>query len=377
MRRVLFAASVVLLLVLGTVPGSAASTATYTVTLDGLAPKGDNWSFLRFFPASVTVHRGDVVDAAWAGAGTPHTATVVPDQYPERWRRQNQAPGDPWALVVPDAAAGGDDNELVINPAVLAPSDPTCGASASTPCAFDGSSVVNSGFAFGDPSNEPAFYVKMDAPAGTYSFVCLVHPGMDLTVNVVDQGASAPTPAQIGAKASRQFNKATKIWGELADRQAQTVVSGHIDAGHKVFTLWAGGFSHNVSADEFPDTPITVRVGDSVQVLGNFEIHTATIPSGSVDSVPFTVSQCEVAGADTPAAGPQDCADPSQFQVALNPQAIAPTASLALSAPGAFVNSGLISAPSSTVFTAEKPGTYTIVCLVHGPAMSTKVKVVS
>ncbi len=375
MRKAFFVVAAALL-VLGAVPGAQAAPATYTVKLDGLAPKGDNWSFLRFFPASLTVHRGDVVDAAWAGAGTPHTATVVPDRYPERWRRQNQGPGDPWSFVVPDSAAGGDDNELVINPAVAAPSDPTCGSSASTPCAFDGSSVVNSGFEFGDPTNEPAFFVKMDAPAGTYSFVCLVHPGMDLTVHVVSGGASAPTPAQVSARGARQFKKATQVWGEQADHQAQTVVSGHVDAGHKVVTLWAGGYSHNVSADEFPDTPITVRVGDSVQILGNFEIHTATIPASSVDSVPFVTTQCEVAGADTPATSPADCADPTQFQIALNPQAIAPTASLALSNPNTFVNSGLVSAPSSTVFTAEKAGTYTIVCLVHGPAMSTKIKVI-
>jgi hypothetical protein len=46
-------------------------------------------------------------------------------------------------------------------------------------------------------------------------------------------------------------------------------------------TIWAGGFWNQVSADEYPDRKIHLRVGDSLRVLGNFEIHTATFPKKS------------------------------------------------------------------------------------------------
>jgi hypothetical protein len=111
-------------------------------------------------------------------------------------------------------------------------------------------------------------------------------------------------------------------------------------------------------------------------VNGTEEIHTATFPLSAASTVPFTVSQCEVPGPDIPATSPTDCASPSQFQVAVNNEAIAPTPSNELSDPGAFVNGGLISTGQSSVFRAVNPGTYTMVCLVHGPMMSMTVTVV-
>jgi hypothetical protein len=91
--------------------------------------------------------------------------------------------------------------------------------------------------------------------------------------------------------------------------------------------------------------------------------------------VPFIKPQCEVPGPDIPASSPGDCADPSQFELALNNQAIFPTDSNELSDPDAFVNSGLLAEPGSHTFVAVNPGTYSMVCLVHGPSMSTTVTV--
>ena len=92
----------------------------------------------------LTVDQGDVVDAAWDGTDTPHTATFVPTAHPEQWRADHQGQGGDLSLIVPDSAVGGDDNELVVTPAVAFPSDPSCGTR-SNPCVFDGSSIVNSG----------------------------------------------------------------------------------------------------------------------------------------------------------------------------------------------------------------------------------------
>ena len=66
----------------------------------------------------------------------------------------------------------------------------------------------------------------------------------------------------------------------------------------------------------------------------------------------------------------------AQLELVLNPTVLAPTASNALVDPNAYVNSGLFGSPQSTfTFVAQAPGTYTMVCLVHGPEMSTTITV--
>jgi len=364
-------------------PVAGAVAATYRLQLDAKPPAGEPWSFLRFFPGgTLKVHQGDTVDAAWAGVGTPHTAAAIPAGNANAWRANNQGPGGPtnpatypWALQVPDVAVGGDDDELDLNPAVGGPSDPSCGTSLS-PCAFDGSTVVNSGLQFSDPTNQPQFFVNVTAPAGRYSFVCLLHQGMQVHLQVVDALTSIPTPDDVAATAKEQVREARANDGVIADDLAQTVKRTQ-DGDHTRVTIWAGGFWNQVSADEYPDRTIRMHVGDRLRVLGNFEIHTATFPKRSARTVPFVVTQCEVAGPDTPASSPADCTAPTDFQVVFNTQAIIPTASNALRTRHGFVSSGLLVWGTSHDFVAARPGTYTFVCLVHGPQMSDTVVVSS
>ena len=362
-------------------PASAGVGAQFRIQLDARPPVGQPWSFLRYFPRTLSVHQGDVVDAAWAGAGTPHTATAIPSGNPDAWRANNQGPGGPqdpsiypYALQVPDVTVGGDDNQIDLNPAVAAPSDPTCGTSGN-PCTFDGSSVVNSGFQFSSPGSQPSFFVHVTAPVGSYAFVCLVHPGMQLQLNVAGGGTSIPDPTAVAAKVTHQVKHARRFDGPIADALAQTKIKTAIPHRHFRYTISAGGFWQGVSADEYRDNGLSVQVGDRIRVLGNFEIHTATFPKSSVNSVPLITTQCEVAGPDTPATSPADCASPTDFQIAFNSTAVLPTANRKLSSPSRFVNSGLLANPGLRTFVASRPGTYTMVCLVHGPSMSMNVTV--
>jgi plastocyanin len=347
---------------------SATQPATYTVQVDGQPPVGEPWDFLRFFPGGIRVHQGDVIDAAWAGSDAPHTATVVPSSDPESWRAANQGPGGPYEFTVPDSQLGGDDQEADINPSVLNPSSFTCGIQ-SSPCDFSGSGVVTSGFQSSNPAAQPSFFVKIDAPVGTYSFLCLVHPGMEILLHVARPSTSIPTPRQVDNTSAKQFANATAVDAETADAQAQQVAIQPIAGGHTRYTIHAGGFFHQVTANEYPDQPLTMSVGDKLMVKGNLEIHTATFPGDSYATVPFIVTECEVPGPDTPASSPADCASPADFRVALNSQAVIPTGPR-LTDTTAFVNSGLLTKPGSFTFVAKAPGTYTFVCLVHGPSMS-------
>jgi plastocyanin len=361
---------------------TAAAPAMYRVQLDARPPVGEPWSFLRFFPRTLQVHQGDTVNAAWAGVGTPHTATLVPSGNANAWRATNQGPGGPqdpsqfpWALQVPDGTVGGDDNQIDINPAVAAPSDPSCGSSGN-PCTFDGTGVVSSGFQFSSPGTQPQFFTNVTAPVGSYSFVCLLHPGMQLSLEVVSGSTSIPSPTQVADRTKRQVRHARTVDAPIADDLAQTVKRTPV-GDYTRLTIWAGGFWNQVSADEYPDRALRVHRGDRVRVLGNFEIHTATFPKSSAATVPFTMTQCEVTGPDTPATSPADCGAPTDFQVAFNSTALLPTAKDTLTSPSAFVNSGLVTWGTAHTFVAKQPGVYRFVCLVHGPQMSSTVRVLS
>jgi len=372
--------AVAMAITLAAQPATAAAQ-TYRVQLDARPPVGEPWAFLRFFPGALTVHQGDTVDAAWGGsAGTPHTATLVPGANAVAWRETNQGPGGPqdpsqfpWALQVPDALIGGDDNQVDVNPAVGGPTDPSCGSSGN-PCTFDGTGVVNSGLQFSAPGTQPSFFAQVTAPLGTYSFVCLLHPGMQIPLHVVSGATSIPTPSQVATRTTNQVRHARTVDAEVADDLAQTVKRTPVGANTRI-TVWAGGFWNQVSADEFPDNPIRAHVGDRVRVLGNFEIHTATFPKSSAGTVPFITTQCEVAGPDTPASSPADCVAPTDFQIAFNSKALLPTAKDTLTSPSAFVNSGLVTWGTTHTFIAKRPGTYRFVCLVHGPSMSGTIRV--
>jgi plastocyanin len=327
------------------------------------------------FPHAISVHQGDVIDAAWAGADAPHTAAFVNTTDAEQWRADNQCDGCPWATFVPDSVLGGDDPELDFNPTVNLPSSFTCGSSGA-PCSFDGSAVVNSGVQFSSPGAEPSFFVQVDAAPGTYSMLCLLHPGMEIPLTVRPADKPVPTPNKVSNRAAREVNQSTQVDGAQADAQAQEVTTQGIGGGRIEWTINAGGFSNQVTANEYVDAGLSVHVGDEVTVLGSGEIHTATVPADSVNTVPFLKTQCEVPGPDVPAFDPSECADPSDFQVALNNKALLPAASNALVNPDRYRNSGLLGGPTSSyTFVARAPGTYSVVCLVHGPVMTTTITV--
>jgi plastocyanin len=358
------------------VPAGAVAARTFTVHLDAKPHGGEPWAFLRIFPNAIQVHSGDTIRAGWAGTDTPHTATFVNTDDPESWRAQNQGPGGPYEVSIPDSQIGGDDDENIINPSVLNPDPLGCGTQGA-PCEFDGSSIVNSGLLLpplpGTPS--PSFVTTVTAPVGSYSLLCLLHPGMEIPVDVVSDSQPVPSPKDVQSEAFTQTQQANHVDGVQADALAQQVTVTTHGHGHSLWTISAGGFFNNVTANEYVNTGLTVHVGDRIQVNGNFEIHTATFPADSTDTTPFIEGQCNIPGPNPPAMSPDDCADPTTFIIAFNNAAVIPTANNRLRDPTEFVNSGLLVTPAIATFVARAPGTYTMVCLVHGPEMSTTITV--
>jgi plastocyanin len=155
--------------------------------------------------------------------------------------------------------------------------------------------------------------------------------------------------------------------------QAQEVGSTVLEDGRTQWNLNAGGYSNGVSANEFPDDqPLTVAKGDRIHFSATNEIHTVSFPFGSIFDADkqFITSVCEQTGPDAPASSPFDCASPDDFQLVVSPTVLFPTKSNELVNPGRFVSSGLIVGQQESTFVAARRGTYSYICLIHGPSMS-------
>lgn len=349
--------------------------------MDHAPPAGHNFEYVDYFPRSgVTVHTGDVVSFQWGA--TPdglHTTTLLKD---------GQTPQDAWqstALAVPDAEDG--DGALQLNPTIGAPTLPPPGSGApnacgdaTTPCAFDGSSTLNSGTHPTDGTS--AFTVKINSPAGTtLNFVCLIHPGMAGSLQVVPDSTAASTASDVADAANTQAAQ------DDADARAAAAAAGPatstVDAaGHRTYTAIAGTASQYVEVAEFLPGAMTIGTGDRVtwKTTTIKDIHTVTFPSdtGGADPLPQV---CEGSSTDTPATGPPtSCAGgPSNFEVHFVPGVFGTNS---IASPTQVASSGLLAVapapfPSQTTYSFPTAGRFSFFCHIHENAMKGSVVVQS
>jgi plastocyanin len=345
-------------------PSHARAAATYVVGVDNAAPAGHNFEYTSFFPSSgYSVAPGDVVDFKW-NQGTLdgfHTATII---------KQGDTPQGVYAntpIVVPD----GDDGPgtLQQNPAMLAPSNPSCGNSAANPCAYDGTAQLNSGAAPTGPPND--YFATINVPAGTtVNFLCLTHPGMVGSFTVAAQGTP---PSSVAAQAATQYvaQTASALRAEAAANSAG--VTTNADGTH-TYTMTAGVGVPGVEVDEMLPNNVHIAAGDKVKWTTTTinDIHTVTFPNspaaGAVD--PLFPPICEAGPPDTPANGPPPsfgCANPGLVEFPFVPQ---PQGTSVISTPSTVGTSGVIATaptpfPTNYTFSFPNAGTYSFVCLVH------------
>jgi len=198
-RWFLFATAVALALgssASGALPASAATQKTFKIGVDNAAPVGHDWLFVDFFPRrNVRIHRGDVLDFSWNTASLDGFHSVA-------FLKTGDA-NEP--LAVSDSDDGA--SQLQANPLVFGPSDPTCGTE-SNPCAFNGSSRLNSGAQPTAPGYE--FFVKVDLAPGTVNFYCEVHPGMKGSVTVMPDRAPRTDTEDVAEMAAAQVRSDTR-----------------------------------------------------------------------------------------------------------------------------------------------------------------------
>lgn len=361
-----------------TAAGAAATPATLTVQVGGdSAVAGIPFEGMRFLaPPTFTVHKGDTINFDFAGF---HTATLLPDdQSPDEWEAENTAGlGSPYGLVAPDS----DDSatQFEFNNAAVLPSDPTCGT-ATSPCAYDGKSVVNSGAPFA--ANSFAVTIN-DAPNSVIWVVCLIHPDMKMRISVVDDATATTTQSAIDSYKSQTL---------AADHEAAAALiptlekpSKHKTSGGKVvWDAYAGFDQDGWGLDSMFPHALKIKKGQTVrwhfsQLMGN--IHTVTFPKKQAVSLSnqFGVPVCESASGDTPptSQAPPFCTDPTSLELHVPGAALLAAGSHSYSGPTSGMHSSGVEgagapsmAPYDLKFThrSNKKG-FTYACIVHGAMM--------
>jgi len=293
-----------------------------------------------FFPTATKIHVGDSVSFAINGF---HTVTFLGGQ---------AAP--PLIITSSSLVEGRLDAEgkpfwfngkpnQVINPTVAAPAGGTT---------YAGSGLLSSGLPA--PSGPPKPFVVTFTKAGTFTFNCLVHPGMKGTVKVLRAGKTVPTAAQDRAIARAQAATALAEAKRLARVHpgAKTVLAGHDGPGP---VAWLRFFPENLK----------IRAGTTVNFkLGSSrEVHTITFGptayTGAIEEA-FTTALPNPKGPPTLLVNPLASypSDPGPL-----PPYTGANHGNGFEGAGILGKGGPL--PSAVKITFTKPGVYHYECTIH------------
>ena len=267
-----------------------------------------------FLPTTLTINEGDTVNWTFAPV---HTVTFLSGSPP------------------PELFMASSEG-LELNPAVAFP--------AGGPD-YDGTGYVNSGIL---PETGGTSFALTFTKAGSYGYICLLHPGMAGTVIVQPAGSTYPmTQAQVDAQAN------SELYARLASanqqlQSARLTTQANSD-GTTTYTVINGIGGNQASVLRFLPVEVTIRAGDRVSfpVQDPHEVHTVTFydPAGPVPA--FLEPQPQPAG-------------PPKLLI----RNATPEGGTVVDRQGLF-NSGILAPGQSYTFTFPKPGVYTYVCMLH------------
>jgi plastocyanin len=279
-------------------PPALPTSATAWVVTAGASQSDEAVQALNYYPQAITVDAGEAV--VWKfPTGEPHTVTLLgPRTSPP------------------------------------SPSDPTSAAPVG-PTTYDGSTYVSSGFVLLGQT-----YGLIFSKPGTYTYQCLIHPGMHGTIIV--QAANAPHPIDPATYAAQGAAQATS---DLAAASAAVATFPYAAGGPHLVAGMAPGMAMGMPSPltilrfldgpALSDTSVTISAGQAVTWTNqsNNEPHTVTIAP---------------AGAAFPVLAP--FAPPSGGNVYDGTT---------------LVNSGVLAPGQSFSLTFTKAGTYTYHCIFH------------
>ena len=300
-------AVVAMSLVLAT-PAKASTPLTFHVTL-GAANADMSLMGMAFYPASLTVHQGDVL-LFTDDLIEPHTVTFG----------VSGLIGNPFAFVAPQNLTG-----------------PGAGT-------YSGNMILNSGIlVVGGPFGN-SLSVAIDVSPGTYAFRCAIHPLMTGTVTVVPNGQTLPkTDARYQHQAHARMTVDIAHARDIEEASVEAAATA-ADIGGTGIEVAAGGGDGVSTVMRFFPSDLKVHVGDTVTFVDRdpFTPHTVTFglePPGGVE------------GLVPPANRTFPFSDPTAYDGSFN------------------LNSGFMFSifPWGTTFsvTFTAPGTYSYICGLH------------
>ena len=270
---------------------------------------------MAFLPTQLTINEGDTVNWTFAPV---HTVSFL---------------------------SGGNAPETV----TMTPEGPMLNLAVALPSGgpvYDGTGYVNSGVLPAGP-NATSFALTF-SKAGTYSYVCILHPGMAGQVVVQAAGAAYPeTQESVTARGQAELYSKLSAGDSLI--QNSKVTSKSAANGTMNYAVNNGIGGNQTTVLRYLPGELTINAGDSVTWTVNdpHEIHTVTFYDPSGDAPAFLDVQPQANG-------------PPKFFV----RNAAPEGGNTVDKVG-FYNSGIMAPGQSFTLTFSKPGTYTYVCVIH------------
>jgi plastocyanin len=278
-----------------------------------------------YFPRTITINAGDTI--TWTKPTLqPHTVHFL-------------SGGAAPAIGLPQ-----QDGRLMFNPLVRNPQ----GGST-----YDGTGLAASGWLVEEKGLR---YSLTFTKPGTYSYLCMLHPGMSGAVVVLDRGEKVLlTQAEYDAATARQIAEALSLGKQLLASGTPSVRK--TARGTEYGILLKSASSAHVNFLRFAPDTITVKVGDTVrwETRDKFDPHTVTF-AGTEQVPPWELFETQPQG------------PPRVFR---NAKAALPSGG-ALHEGDGFYGSGRLSplgtpGPLTYSLTFTKPGTYTYWCAIHVP----------
>lgn len=346
---------------------------TYTAKAGDLYPD-ESLAINQFLPNDITIVAGDTI--VWDRV-LFHTVTLLSGESTVPWLsilkdgRLGVVPevGFPSGMVFreelePIAIASWARDRL----GLLAPTDEELVINGNNE--YDGAGYFNSGAPFNPDTLPRKVPVKFTKP-GVYQVVCLIHPDMQATITVLQEGFTAPeSQEELDARAERERTSM------IAHAESLFAASQQVDRRRRADLTTEHGLKTGIFQDDveyaryFPDN-VEISAGDTVTwdwVNGGDTPHTVTFLSGA-EAPEYLLVEHKVF-----ADGSLNVRDPPT--IALNAEVFEPSGGDTYSGSG-IVNSGVLfgelgppGRPTTYSLRFDTPGAYTYQCLMHGPVMS-------
>ena len=330
-RRAALAAATAAMLALGAACGSsdddsksAAKTgASGSVQAEAITikagvsdPTHNQIAVLQYMPAKATVAVGQKVRWSWDETKEPHSVTFFPAGQ---------------AAPSPDAAGP-----------FFAPTPPTA--------PYDGSALVNSGLQPLGPQGAAPMEMTF-AKAGSYNYLCVIHPQMVGTIVVGDTGETAAAVKTRGDGEQGQWlAEGNEAYQKL---MSATPASTKNKDGSKTWKVEMGATTAHTDILAFAPVPAAVKKGDKVTFVNNsMAPHTASFFN---ETPPIMNPEDPAVSKVAPGPSPQKLSSKGLYNTGVLP-------------PNAPPGAGPPEAVRSFTFSVPTAGDYQYICIYHAPS---------